>query len=57
MTNVLSILKGGDAVRGDYDHNHSLATSSLVLLVIVVLLVGLGLGGLAVGLQILNVLG
>lgn len=44
-------------MRGDYDYNHSLGTTSQILIVLVVLLVGLGLGGLAVGLQILNVLG
>lgn len=51
---MIKTAEGGIPMRGDYDHNHTLATSSLVLLVVVVLLVGLGLGGLAVGLQILS---
>lgn len=54
---VLSEMRGGNAVRGDYDYNHNLNTSTMILIVVCVLLVGLGLGGLAVGLQILNVLG
>lgn len=42
--------------RGDYDHNHALLSSNLMMIVVVIIIAMVALGGLAVGLQILDVL-